>query len=120
MLSRARVGRVDGSDVRGGPGASRIDHMQREKEYVGRVPKIHCWRSTMSEDGAVWQVLLLNAFELFEAAGTRESARVGRSGRRVHGPRAPRGPGAPEGSPTIAIARSWLLGAGSLPDSHDP
>ena len=52
-----------------------------------------------------WQASLQNARELLEAAGARERARVGGSGRRVDCPRAWLAPGSPEEGTTPRPAK---------------
>ena len=65
------------------------------------------------EDAGCWQASLQNARELLEAAGTRERARVGGSGRRVDGPRAWLAPGSPEEGTTSERKGGALPLAGS-------
>ena len=96
VLSRAQVRLVDRSDACEGPGWARTEHMQQESGYVGGVPKMAAGAEAFLEDAGCWQASLQNARELLEAAGARERARVGGSGRRVDGPRAWLAPGSPE------------------------
>ena len=77
---------ADRSDACEGPGWARTEHMQQESGYVGGVPKMAAGAEAFLEDAGCWQASLQNARELLEAAGTRERARVGGSGRRVDGP----------------------------------
>ena len=88
VLSRAQMRLADRSDACEGPGWSRTEHMQQESGYVGGVPKMAAGAEAFLEDAGCWQASLPNARELLEAAGARERARVGGSGRRVDGPRA--------------------------------
>ena len=104
LLSRAQMRLADRSD------ASRTEHMQQESGYVGGVPKRKtedgCWRrSVPRRRWRCWQASLQNARELLEAAGARERARVGGSGRRVDGPRAWLAPGSPEEGTTPRPAK---------------
>ena len=65
------------------------------------------------EDAGCWQASLPNARELLEAAGARERARVGGSGRRVDCPRAWLAPGSPEEGTTPRPAKEgWRWRAG--------
>ena len=101
---------ADRSDACEGPGWPRTEHMQQESGYVGGVPKMAAGAEAFLEDAGCWQVSLQNARELLEAAGTRERARVGGSGRRVDGPRAWLAPGSPEEGTTPRPAKEerWL------------
>ena len=87
LLSRAQMRLADRSDACEGPGWARTEHMQKESGYVVGVPKMAAGAEAFLEDAGCWQASLQNARELLEAAGTRERARVGGSGRRVDGPR---------------------------------
>ena len=87
LLSRAQMRLADRSDACEGPGWARTEHMQQESGYVGGVPKMATGAEAFLEDAGCWQASLQNARELLEAAGARERARVGGSGRRVHCPR---------------------------------
>ena len=93
VLSRAQMRLADRSDACEGPGWSRTEHMQQESGYVGGVPKMAAGAEAFLEDAGCWQASLPNARELLEAAGARERARVGGSGRRVDCPRAWLAPG---------------------------
>ena len=95
LLSRAQMRLADRSDACEGPGWARTEHMQQESGYVGGVPKMAAGAEAFLEDAGCWQASLQNARELLEAAGTRERARVGGSGRRVACPRAWLAPGSP-------------------------
>ena len=105
MLSRAQMRLADRSDACEGPGWSRTEHMQQESGYVGGVPKMAAGAEAFLEDAGCWQASLQNARELLEAAGARERARVGGSGRRVDGPRAWLAPGSPEEGTTPRPAK---------------
>ena len=96
LLSRAQVRLADRSDACEGPGWARTEHMQQESGYVGGVPKTAAGAEAFLEDAGCWQASLQNARELLEAAGARERACVGGSGRRVDCPRAWLAPGSPE------------------------
>ena len=96
LLSRAQMRLADRSDACEGPGWSRTEHMQQESGYVGGVPKMAAGAEAFLEDAGCWQASLQNARELLEAAGARDRARVGGSGRRVDCPRAWLAPGSPE------------------------
>ena len=96
VLSRAQMRLADRSDACEGPGWARTEHMQKESGYVVGVPKMAAGAEAFLEDAGCWQASLQNARELLEAAGTRERARVGGSGRRVDGPREWLAPGSPE------------------------
>ena len=118
LLSRAQMRLVDRSDACEGPGWARTEHMQQESGYVGGVPKMAAGAEAFLEDAGCWQASLQNARELLEAAGARERARVGGSGRRVDGPRAWLAPGSPEEGTTprpakeerwLAVARNFSL-----------
>ena len=87
VLSRAQMRLADRSEACEGPGWSRTEHMQQESGYVGGVPKMAAGAEAFLEDAGCWQASLQNARELLEAAGARERARVGGSGRRVDCPR---------------------------------
>ena len=113
MLSRAQMRLADRSDACEGPGWSRTEHMQQESGYVGGVPKMAAGAEAFLEDAGCWQASLQNARELLEAAGARERARVGGSGRRVDCPRAWLAPGSPEEGTTPRPAKegwSWRAG----------
>ena len=103
---------ADRSDACEGPGWSRTEHMQQESGYVGGVPKMAAGAEAFLEDAGCWQASLQNARELLGAAGTRERARVGWSGRRVDCPRAWLAPGSPEEGTKSAAKREgagrWL------------
>ena len=103
-----------------GPGGSRTEHMQQESGYVGGVQKMAAGAEAFLEDAGCWQASLQNARELLEAAGTREHARVGGPGRRVHCPRAWLAPGSPEEGTTPRPAKEgWRWpGVISLPTSY--
>ena len=88
-----------------GPGWPRTEHMQQESGYVGGVPKMAAGAEAFLEDAGCWQASLQNARELLEAAGARERARVGGSGRRVDCPRAWLAPGSPEEGTTPRPAK---------------
>ena len=81
LLSRAQMRLADRSDACEGPGWARTEHMQQESGYVGGVPKMAAGAEAFLEDAGCWQASLPNARELLEAAGARERARVGGSGR---------------------------------------
>ena len=70
--------------------------MQQESGYVGGVPKMAAGAEAFLEDAGCWQASLQNTRKLLEAAGARERARIGGSGRRVDCPRAWLAPGSPE------------------------
>ena len=110
VLSRDQMRLADRSDACEGPGGSRTEHMQQESGYVGGVPKMAAGAEAFLEDAGCWQASLQNARELLEAAGARECARVGGSGRRVDGPRAWLAPGSPEEGTTQRPAKEerWL------------
>ena len=114
VLSRAQMRLSDRSDACEGPGRSRTEHMQQESGNVGGVPKMAAGAEAFLEDAGCWQASLPNARELLEAAGARERARVGGSGRRVDGPRAWLAPGSPEEGTTPRPAKveggalAWL------------
>ena len=91
--SRAQMRLADRSDACEGPGWARTEHMQQESGYVGGVPKMAAGAEAFLEDAGCWQASLQSARELLEAAGARERARVGGSGRRVDCPRAWLAPG---------------------------
>ena len=93
--------------------------MQQESGYVGGVPKMAAGAEAFLEDAGYWQASLPNARELLEAAGARERARVGGSGRRVDCPRAWLAPGSPEEGTTSAANErgSWTL-AGAVKLHH--
>ena len=101
---------ADRSDACEGPGWARTEHMQQESGYVGGVPKMATGAEAFLEDAGCWQASLQNARELLEAAGARERARVGGSGRRVDCPRAWLAPGSPEEGTTPRPAKEerWL------------
>ena len=105
LLSRAQMRLADRSDACEGPGWSRTEHMQQESGYVGGVPKMAAGAEAFLEDAGCWQASLPNARELLEAAGARERARVGGSGRRVDCPRAWLAPGSPEEGTTPRPAK---------------
>ena len=105
VLSRAQMRLADRSDACEGPGWSRTEHMQQESGYVGGVPKMAAGAEAFLEDAGCWQASLQNARELLEAAGARERARVGGSGRRVDCPRAWLAPGSPEEGTTPRPAK---------------
>ena len=115
VLSRAQVRLAARSDACEGPGWSRVPssedrarascRLQKESGYVGGVPKMATGAEAFLEDAGCWQASLQNARELLEAAGTRERARVGGSGRRVDGPRAWLAPGPPEEGTTPRPAK---------------
>ena len=105
VLSRAQMRLADRSDACEGPGWSRTEHMQQESGYVGGVPKMAAGAEAFLEDAGCWQASLPNARELLEAAGARERARVGGSGRRVDCPRAWLAPGSPEEGTTPRPAK---------------
>ena len=114
VLSRAQMRLADRSDACEGPGWSRTEHMQQESGYVGGVPKMAAGAEAFLEDAGCWQASLQNARELLEAAGARERARVGGSGRRVDCPRAWLTPGSPEECTTPRPAKEgWRWRAGS-------
>ena len=119
VLSRAQMRLADRSDACEGPGWSRTEHMQQESGYVGGVPKMAAGAEAFLEDAGCWQASLPNARELLEAAGARERARVGGSGRRVDCPRAWLAPGSPEEGTTPRPAKEgWRWpGVISLPKS---
>ena len=111
VLSRAQMRLADRSDACEGPGWARTEHMQQESGYVGGVPKMAAGAEAFLEDAGCWQASLQNARELLEAAGARERARVGGSGRRVDCPRAWLAPGSPEEGTTPRPAKDgagWL------------
>ena len=110
VLSRAQMRLADRSDACEGPGWARTEHMQQESGYVGGVPKMAAGAEAFLEDAGCWQASLQNARELLEAAGARERARVGGSGRRVDCPRAWLAPGSPEEGTTPRPAKEerWL------------
>ena len=120
VLSRAQMRLADRSDACEGPGWARTEHMQQESGYVGGVPKMAAGAEAFLEDAGCWQASLPNARELLEAAGARERARVGGSGRRVDCPRAwlaPASwihlPGSPEEGTTPRPAKEgWRWRAG--------
>ena len=104
---------ADRSDACEGPGWSRPENMQQESGYVGGVPKMAAGAEAFLEDAGCWQASLQNARELLEAAGARERARVGGSGRRVDCPRAWLAPGSPEEGTTPRPAKKgWRWRAG--------
>ena len=105
VLSRAQMRLADRSDACEGPGWARTEHMQQESGYVGGVPKMATGAEAFLEDAGCWQASLQNARELLEAAGARERARVGGSGRRVDCPRAWLAPGSPEEGTTPRPAK---------------
>ena len=105
LLSRAQMRLADRSDACEGPGWARTEHMQQESGYVGGVPKMAAGAEAFLEDAGCWQASLQNARELLEAAGARERARVGGSGRRVDCPRAWLAPGSPEEGTTPRPAK---------------
>ena len=105
VLSRAQMRLADRSDACEGPGWARTEHMQQESGYVGGVPKMAAGAEAFLEDAGCWQASLPNARELLEAAGARERARVGGSGRRVDCPRAWLAPGSPEEGTTPRPAK---------------
>ena len=109
VLSRAQMRLADRSDACEGPGWSRTEHMQQESGYVGGVPKMAAGAEAFLEDAGCWQASLPNARELLEAAGARERARVGGSGRRVDCPRAWLAPGSPEEGTTPRPAKEGAL-----------
>ena len=108
---------ADRSDACEGAGGSRTEHMQQESGYVGGVPKMAAGAEAFLEDAGCWQASLQNARELLEAAGARERARVGGSGRRVDCPRAWLAPGSPEEGTTPRPAKEGSL-AGVLILTH--
>ena len=117
VLSRAQMRLADRSDACEGPGWARTEHMGHAAgesgyvtRYVGGVPKMAAGAEAFLEDAGCWQASLQNARELLEAAGARERARVGGSGRRVGGPRAWLAPGSPEEGTTPRPAKEerWL------------
>ena len=113
LLSRAQMRLADRSDACEGPGWARTEHMQQESGYVGGVPKMAAGAEAFLEDAGCWQASLQNARELLEAAGARERARVGGSGRRVDCPRAWLAPGSPEEGTTPRPAKEgWRWRAG--------
>ena len=113
VLSRAQMRLADRSDACEGPGGSRTEHMQQESGYVGGVPKMAAGAEAFLEDAGCWQASLQNARELLEAAGARERARVGGSGRRVDCPRAWLAPGSPEEGTTPRPAKEgWRCASG--------
>ena len=113
VLSRAQMRLADRSDACEGPGWARTEHMQKESGYVGGVPKMAAGAEAFLEDAGCWQASLPNARELLEAAGARERARVGGSGRRVDCPRAWLAPGSPEEGTTPRPAKEgWRWRAG--------
>ena len=94
--------------------------MKQESGYVGGVPKMATGAEAFLEDAGCWQASLQNARELLEAAGARERARVGGSGRRVDCPRAWLAPGSPEEGTTPRPAKEEALsrtGPGALAGS---
>ena len=105
VRSRAQMRLADRSDACEGPGWARTEHMQQESGYVGGVPKMAAGAEAFLEDAGCWQASLQSARELLEAAGARERARVGGSGRRVDCPRAWLAPGPPEEGTTSAATR---------------
>ena len=106
VLSRAQMRLADRSDACEGPGWARTEHMQKESGYVVGVPKMAAGAEAFLEDAGCWQASLQNARELLEqAAGARERARVGGSGRRVDCPRAWLAPGSPEEGTTPRPAK---------------
>ena len=105
LLSRAQMRLADRSDACEGPGWARTEHMQQESGYIGGVPKMAAGAEAFLEDAGCWQASLPNARELLEAAGARERARVGGSGRRVDCPRAWLAPGSPEEGTTPRPAK---------------
>ena len=105
LVSRAHLRLADRSDACEGPGWSRTEHMQQESGYVGGVPKMAAGAEAFLEDAGCWQASLQNARELLEAAGARERAHVGGSGRRVDCPRAWLAPGSPEEGMTPRSAK---------------
>ena len=109
VLSRAQMRLADRSDACEGPGWPRTEHMQQESGYVGGVPKMAAGAEAFLEDAGCWQASLQNARELLEAAGARERARVGGSGRRVDCPRAWLAPGSPEEGTTPRPAKEGSL-----------
>ena len=135
VLSRAQMRLADRSDACEGPGWARTEHMQQESGYVGGVPKMAAGAEAFLEDAGCWQASLQNARELLEAAGARERARVGGSGRRVDCPRAWLAPGSPEEgtaprpakegalawraprSLKIATLYQWYIDRGNTPSS---
>ena len=119
VLSRAQMRLADRSDACEGPGWARTEHMQQESGYVGGVPKMAAGAEAFLEDAGCWQASLQNARELLEAAGTRERARVGGSGRRVDGPRAWLAPGSPEEGTTPRPAKEGRRCAASGFDSEN-
>ena len=109
LLSRAQMRLADRSNACEGAGWSRTEHMQQESGYVGGVPKMATGAEAFLEDAGCWQASLQNARELLEAAGARERARVGGSGRRVDCPRAWLAPGSPEEGTTPRPAKEGAL-----------
>ena len=109
VLSRAQMRLADRSDACEGPGWARTEHMQQESSYVGGVPKMAAGAKAFLEDAGCWQPSLQNARKLLEAAGARERARVGGSGRRVDCPRAWLAPGSPEEGTTPRPAKEGSL-----------
>ena len=112
VLSRAQMRLADRSDACEGPGWARTEHMQQESGYVGGVPKMAADAEAFLEDAGCWQASLQNARELLEAAGARERARVGGSGRRVDCPRAWLAPGSPEEGTTPTREGRMALACG--------
>ena len=113
VLSRAQMRLADRSDAFEGPGWARTEHMQQESGYDlrrRRSEEMAAGAEAFLEDAGCWQASLQNARELLEAAGTRERACVGGSGRRVDGPRAWLAPGSPEEGTTPRPAKEerWL------------
>ena len=119
LLAGAQMRLADRSDACEGPGWARTEHMQKESGYVVGVPKMAAGAEAFLEDAGCWQASLPNARELLEAAGARERARVGGSGRRVDCPRAWLAPGSPEEGTTPRPAKEgWRWpGVISLPTS---
>ena len=113
VLSRAQVRLADRSDACEGPGWARTEHMQQESGYVGGVPKMAAGAEAFLEDAGCWQASLQNARELLEAAGARERARVGGSGRRVDCPRAWLAPGSPDTLTARFLALTFVWSRGS-------
>ena len=116
VLSRAQVRLADRSDACEGPGWARTEHMQQKSGYVGGVPKMAAGAEAFLEDAGCWQASLQNARELLEAAGARERARVGGSGRRVDCPRAWLAPGSPEVGTTPRPAKEGWRWPGVITD----
>ena len=85
--------------------------------HVGGVPKMAAGAEAFLEDAGCWQASLPNARELLpvgEAAGARERARVGGSGRRVDCSRAWLAPGSPEEGTTLRPAKEGWRWRASL------